>query len=124
MLENWIFLNNRQKYINVCDYISVWLIIMQLIFTVNFLICIVFNVISWVLKEWNFWNSKNLIEKRIWKWFFKENTFNVELSNRIDFGDLSSNVALVFSKFFKISLQLAEFISSELKKISMCQKLR
>ncbi len=48
--------------------------------------------------------------------FLKNNTFNVELSNKIDFGDLSSNVALVFSKFFRTSpLQLAEFISSELK---------
>ena len=35
--------------------------------------------------------------------FLKKKFFNVELSQKENFGDLSSNVALVFSKFFKIS---------------------
>ena len=49
--------------------------------------------------------------------FLDKNFFNVELSQKQNFGDLSSNVALVFSKFFKISPEkLAELISIELRK--------
>ena len=47
--------------------------------------------------------------------FLKKNFFSVELSQKENFGDLSSNVALVFSKFFKILPEkLAELISIEL----------
>ena len=49
--------------------------------------------------------------------FLKKNFFSVELSQKENFGDLSSNVALVFSKFFKILPEkLAELISIELRK--------
>ncbi len=45
------------------------------------------------------------------------NDFNVEISNKKEFGDLSSNVALIFCKLFKVSpLDLAEKISNELRK--------
>ena len=49
--------------------------------------------------------------------FLDKYFFNVEISQKQNFGDLSSNVALVFSKFFKISPEkLAELISIELRK--------
>ena len=49
--------------------------------------------------------------------FLDKHFFNVEISQKQNFGDLSSNVALVFSKFFKISPEkLAELISIELRK--------
>ncbi len=47
----------------------------------------------------------------------EDNDFNVEISNKKKFGDLSSNVALIFCKMFKIPpLDLAEKISNELRK--------
>ena len=49
--------------------------------------------------------------------FLDKHFFNVEISQKQNFGDLSSNVALVFSKFFKVSPEkLAELISIELRK--------
>ncbi len=60
--------------------------------------------------------KKLLEEKNLDSDFLKNNSFNIELSQKIHFGDLSSNVALVFSKFFKIPPEkLAEFISAELR---------
>ena len=48
------------------------------------------------------------------------NDFNVEISNKKEFGDLSSNVALIFCKLFKVSpLDLAEKISMNLEKIQI-----
>ena len=56
--------------------------------------------------------------------FLKTNSFNIELSNKVDFGDLSSNVALVFSKFFKTSPEkLAEIIATELRQNKHMQKV-
>ncbi len=56
--------------------------------------------------------------------FLKNNSFNVELSHKAEFGDLSSNIALVFSKFFKISPEkLAEIISTELRQNNYIQKV-
>ena len=49
--------------------------------------------------------------------FLDKHFFNVEISQKQNFGDLSSNVAMVFSKFFKILPEkLAELISIELRK--------
>tara|TARA_B100000035_G_scaffold133071_2_gene113169 strand:- start:4144 stop:5859 length:1716 start_codon:yes stop_codon:yes gene_type:complete len=60
--------------------------------------------------------KKLLEEKNLDSNFLKNNNFNVELSHKPEFGDLSSNVALVFSKFFKTSPQkLAELILTEFK---------
>ena len=61
--------------------------------------------------------KKLLDEKNLGSDFLKKKSFNVELSQKANFGDLSSNVALVFSKFFKTSPEkLAELISIELRK--------
>ena len=61
--------------------------------------------------------KKLLDEKNLDSDFLEKNSFNVELSQKVNFGDLSSNVALVFSKFFKTSPEkLAELISIELRK--------
>ena len=70
------------------------------------------------LKKEIFEIVKKLLEKmNLESDFLKKKIFNVELSQKENFGDLSSNVALVFSKFFKISPQkLAELISIELRK--------
>ena len=60
--------------------------------------------------------KKLLEEQNLDSDFLKNNSFNIELSQKVNFGDLSSNVALVFSKFFKTSPEkLAEFISIELR---------
>ena len=70
------------------------------------------------LKKEIFEIVKKLLEKmNLESDFLKKNFFNIELSQKENFGDLSSNVALVFSKFFKISPErLAELISIELRK--------
>ena len=69
------------------------------------------------LKKEIFKIVKKLLEERnLDSNFLKNNSFNVELSHKAEFGDLSSNVALVFSKVFKTSPQkLAELISIEFK---------
>ena len=60
--------------------------------------------------------KKLLEEKHFDSDFLRSNSFNVELSHKPEFGDLASNVALVFSKVFKTSPQkLAELISTEFK---------
>ena len=57
------------------------------------------------------------MKKNLGNDFLKKNSFNIELSQKVNFGDLSSNVALVFSKFFKTSPEkLGELISIELRK--------
>ena len=70
------------------------------------------------LKKEIFEIVKKLLKKRnLESDFLKKNFFSVELSQKENFGDLSSNVALVFSKFFKILPEkLAELISIELRK--------
>ena len=70
------------------------------------------------LKKEIFEIVKKLLEKKnLESDFLKKNSYNVELSQKVNFGDLSSNVALVFSKFFKTSPEkLAELISIELRK--------
>ena len=61
--------------------------------------------------------KKLLYEKNLDSDFLKKNSFNIELSQKVNFGDLSSNVALVFSKLFKTSPEkLGELISIELRK--------
>ncbi len=69
------------------------------------------------LKKEIFEIVKKLLEERnLDSDFLSNNSFNVELPQKVNFGDLSSNVALVFSKFFKTSPEkLAEFISIELR---------
>ena len=68
--------------------------------------------------------KKLLDEKNLGNNFLKKNSYNVELSQKVNFGDLSSNVALVFSKFFKTSPEkLAELISTELRKNKFVQKV-
>ena len=65
-----------------------------------------------------------LDKKNLDSFFLKNNSFNVELSQKADFGDLSSNVALVFSKFFKTSPEkLAELISIKLRKNTQISKV-
>jgi len=60
--------------------------------------------------------KKLLEEKHFDSDFLRSNSFNVELSHKAEFGDLSSNVALVFSKVFKTSPQeLAKLITTEFK---------
>ena len=70
------------------------------------------------LKKEIFEIVKKLLEKMYLEIdVLKKKFFNVELSQKENFGDLSSNVALVFSKFFKISPEkLAELISIELSR--------
>ena len=61
--------------------------------------------------------KKLLDEKNLESDFLEKNSFNIELSQKVNFGDLSSNVALVFSKLFKTSpVKLGELISIELRK--------
>ncbi len=61
--------------------------------------------------------KKLLDEKNLDSDFLEKNSFNIELSQKVNFGDLSSNVALVFSKLFKTSPdKLGELISIELRK--------
>ena len=61
--------------------------------------------------------KKLLDEKNLESDFLEKNSFNIELSQKVNFGDLSSNVALVFSKLFKTSPEkLGELISIELRK--------
>ena len=69
------------------------------------------------LKKEIFKIVKKLLEERnLDSNFLKNNSFNVELSHKAEFGDLSSNVALVFSKVFKTSPQeLAKLITTEFK---------
>ncbi len=56
------------------------------------------------LKKEIFEIVKNLLDKMdLPNDFLNINSLNVELSQKVNFGDLSSNVALVLSKFFKIS---------------------
>ena len=66
----------------------------------------IFKIVKMLLDEKNLGND-----------FLNKNSLNVELSQKVDFGDLSSNAALVLSKFFKTSPEkLAELISIELRK--------
>ncbi len=61
--------------------------------------------------------KKLLVEKNLGSKFLEKNSFNIELSQKVNFGDLSSNVALVFSKLFKTSPEkLGELISIKLRK--------
>ena len=77
------------------------------------------------LKKEIFKIVKNLLdEKNLGNDFLNKNSINVELSQKANFGDLSSNVALVLSKFFKTSPEkLAELISIELRKNKDVEKV-
>ena len=77
------------------------------------------------LKKEIFEIVKNLLdEKDLRNDFLNINSLNVELSQKVDFGDLSSNAALVLSKFFKTSPEkLAELISIELRKNKYVEKV-
>ncbi|MAZ46765.1 MAG: arginine--tRNA ligase [Rickettsiales bacterium] len=68
--------------------------------------------------------KKLLDEKNLESDFLENKSFNIELSHNPDFGDLSSNVALVFSKFFKTSPEnLAELISDKLRENKYVSKV-
>ncbi|MAI60384.1 MAG: arginine--tRNA ligase [Rickettsiales bacterium] len=77
------------------------------------------------LKKEIFEIVKNLLdEEDLRNDFLNINSLNVELSQKTNFGDLSSNVALVHSKFFKTSPEkLAELISIELRKNKYVEKV-
>ena len=77
------------------------------------------------LKKEIFKIVKNLLdEKNLGNDFLNKNSINVELSQKAIFGDLSSNVALVLSKFFQTSPEkLAELISIELRKNKYVEKV-
>ena len=100
MPDNWnILKNNKQKYINVCDYISG----MTDNYAINthrkFLIYIVLMLFYEYLKKEIFEIVKKLLEEQNLDSDLKNNSFNIELSQKVNFGDLSSNVALVFQNF-------------------------
>ena len=60
---------------------------------------------------------KFLIEKSISCAVYEKNKFSIEISQQESFGDVSSNIAMVLSKLFKISpLELANLIINEFKK--------
>ena len=68
--------------------------------------------------------KKLLDQKKIEINDLKNKNFSVEVSQKKEFGDLSSNVALVFSKFFKTKPEiLANEILLELKKNSQISKI-
>ena len=49
--------------------------------------------------------------------------FNVEISQKKEFGDVSTNIAMVYSKVFDLSpIELAELINNELKKTNEIEK--
>ena len=77
------------------------------------------------LKKEIFEIVKNLLdEKNLQNDFLNKKSFNVELSQKVNFGDLSSNVALVLCKLFKTSPEkLAELISIELRKNTCVEKV-
>ena len=61
---------------------------------------------------------KSLIEKKSISFaVYEKNTFSIEISQQESFGDVSSNIAMVLSKLFKIApLDLANLIINEFKK--------
>ncbi|MAZ07499.1 MAG: arginine--tRNA ligase [Rickettsiales bacterium] len=61
---------------------------------------------------------RSLIEKKSISFVaYEKNTFSIEISQQESFGDVSSNIAMVLSKSFKISpLELANLIINEFKK--------